>query len=272
MLTRKTILLTSSILCLGILPYAHAQQTDSSADAHDRNTQTIQNDIEQGWEETKETASEAAAAAEDMVAGAVITIQEAMVDRDSALSEAQAVTYHPAQTADGMLGETIYNSSEDMIGNVEDLLVDETGKVTHVVVGDGSSLSAGDKKVVFDFDRIARNTTASGVVVPATEETIDEKATYDPASHKGISLKKVLDGTVVNQNRNALASIENIVIADGYATHVVAGFGGVLGIGEEQAALSFDAGELDQQDQQTDIVLSAVQSDAFEVFKKTVND
>src|SRR5260370_10251869 len=49
--------------------------------------------------------------------------------------------------ASKLIGSAVYDSSDQKIGSIADLIVDRDGKVTDVVVGVGGSLGAGDKNV-----------------------------------------------------------------------------------------------------------------------------
>jgi sporulation protein YlmC with PRC-barrel domain len=60
--------------------------------------------------------------------------------------------------ASTLMGAYIYNSNDaeaEIVGDINDLLVTESGEITAVVVGVGGFLGLGEKDVAIDFDRIA---------------------------------------------------------------------------------------------------------------------
>jgi len=274
MFLKQSFLVGASILALSIPAGNTFAQNNNERipDMPDVNAEELQKDVKQGWDATKKAASETADTAEDLVEGAVITIREAIVDRESAVTGVHTINYHPKHTANSIIGSPVYNSSGDMVGNVEDILVDENAKATHFVVGDGSVISFGDKKVAFEHKRIADKSQTGGIVAPITNDLIDRREAYDPAKHQGFSLNKMLDGEVLAAGGKTMASIDNIVITNGYATHVIAGFGKILGMGGEQAALAYGTGTIAVQDDETDIVLTEVQSTNFDTFQEAVTN
>ncbi|HMB47433.1 MAG TPA: PRC-barrel domain-containing protein [Afifellaceae bacterium] len=60
--------------------------------------------------------------------------------------------------ASTLMGAYIYNSNDaeaEIVGDINDLLVTESGDITAVVVGVGGFLGLGEKDVAIDFDRIS---------------------------------------------------------------------------------------------------------------------
>lgn len=273
MLSRKQLLLTSTILYLGLAMPAFAQNNDQMSDnMPDVSVEELHKDVKQGWDATKETASETADAAEDVVEGAMIEIREAFVDRESAITGVHTINYHPKHTANNVIGSPVYNSSGGTVGNVEDILVDETGRAMHFIVGDGTVLSFGDKKVAFEYERIADKSRFGAILAPISDELIDRREAYDPAKHKGFSVKKMMGGDVLAAGGKAMASIDDIVITNGYATHLIVGFNKTLGLGGRHAALAYGTGTIAIQADETDIVLDNTQSENFEAFQNAVNN
>jgi sporulation protein YlmC with PRC-barrel domain len=50
--------------------------------------------------------------------------------------------------------QSVYDPKENKIGDVEDVLVDKTGKITALIVGVGGFLGAGEKDVAVPFSAI----------------------------------------------------------------------------------------------------------------------
>jgi sporulation protein YlmC with PRC-barrel domain len=57
-------------------------------------------------------------------------------------------------SADDLLDEKVLNDANESIGEVEDVLIDNTGKVAAVIVGAGGFLGLGEKSVALAFDKL----------------------------------------------------------------------------------------------------------------------
>jgi sporulation protein YlmC with PRC-barrel domain len=66
-----------------------------------------------------------------------------------------------------LIGVDVYNEANETIGNIEELILDKSGKVEHVVLGVGGFLGMGEHYVAVAFDKLkwvnerVRSTTAS---------------------------------------------------------------------------------------------------------------
>ena len=60
------------------------------------------------------------------------------------------------------MGKSVQNSAGEKIGTVKDLLFDEQGKMTAVVIGFGGFLGIGEKTVAISFDMIKPSKDANG--------------------------------------------------------------------------------------------------------------
>ena len=66
-----------------------------------------------------------------------------------------------------LVGVDVYNDANEKIGDIEELIVDKSGKIEHVVLGVGGFLGMGEHYVAVSFDKLkwvnepVRSTTAS---------------------------------------------------------------------------------------------------------------
>jgi sporulation protein YlmC with PRC-barrel domain len=66
-----------------------------------------------------------------------------------------------------LIGVDVYNEANEKVGDIEELILDKSGKVEHVVLGVGGFLGMGEHYVAVAFDKLkwvsepARSTTAS---------------------------------------------------------------------------------------------------------------
>lgn len=273
MFINKSVLKSLSVIAVTAFAFpAFAESGNRTPDMPEVETKELKKDVKQGWEKTKETASETAQATEELIEGSIITIRQALVDRDSAVTGVYTVNYSPLHTAEGMIGSPVHNSAGDVVGSVEDILVNDNGKATHIIVENNDLMSINNKKVAFAFDQIAGTTYSGAVLAPITDELIRKSESYDPGNHQGTSLNNLLSGEIVNHDGKSMANIENVVIDDGYATYIVAGLDQFLGMGGEEVALAYSSGEKVPHDYSTNLTLNRFQSANFKEFKQSVTD
>ncbi len=89
----------------------------------------------------------------------------------------QSASALPGQwRASKLMGQVVRNGANESIGDINDLIVDNTGKVTAVVVGVGGFLGMGEKNIALTFDQlsISRDSNNSLVVMAnATKESLE---------------------------------------------------------------------------------------------------
>jgi sporulation protein YlmC with PRC-barrel domain len=90
-----------------------------------------------------------------------------------------------------LIGVDVYNEANEKIGNIEELILDKSGKVEHVVLGVGGFLGMGEHYVAVAFDKLkwvnepVRSTTAS--TAPAAGNA--------PATNVDSNARTAADGT-----------------------------------------------------------------------------
>jgi len=104
----------------------------------------------------------------------------------------QAIAPEKPTLASAIIGRSVYSSADpesDNIGDVNDLIVDEKGAVTHAVVGVGGFIGIGEKNVAVPFDelKVVENNGDFRLVYSATKEQLEsapafDRTAYDPAA------------------------------------------------------------------------------------------
>jgi sporulation protein YlmC with PRC-barrel domain len=101
-----------------------------------------------------QTDTQAPAASGTMVkqpdAGAAMTPAPAAGQAGTFLTEAQLGQYRASK----LVGVNIYNSASENIGEVNEIIVDGTGKIDAVVIGVGGFLGIGEKNVALPFGSV----------------------------------------------------------------------------------------------------------------------
>lgn len=106
-----------------------------------------------------------------------------------------AVVPADGQLASNLIGETVYNGTGDdaeNIGNVNDLVLSDSGQIESVIVGVGGFLGIGEKNVALSYGDIdwAEKDGDRWIVVATTADALKElpafdRRAYDPATANG---------------------------------------------------------------------------------------
>jgi sporulation protein YlmC with PRC-barrel domain len=94
--------------------------------------------------------------------------------------------------ASKLVGVNVYNEANEKIGDINELILDKSGKVENVILGVGGFLGMGEHYVAVAFDKLkwvnepVRSTTASTSTAPAGK----------PATNVDSNARTASDGTV----------------------------------------------------------------------------
>jgi sporulation protein YlmC with PRC-barrel domain len=121
-----------------------------------------------------------------LIAAATATGAYAATTMSAAPTESWTVTNYYKQA--------VYDPQESKIGDVEDVLVDKSGKVTGLVIGVGGFLGAGEKDVIVPFNAIknVKRNDKWWLTLDETKDNLKGAAgfTYDKASTTWVPEKK----------------------------------------------------------------------------------
>ena len=290
---KKTLLTAvSAIAILGAGPVL-AENTKTmkpgSEAAANASTGNFTQDVQNAWANTKDDVSDATDTVSDAAKDTYESVSEATKDAYKDVKqvwndnddEAQVgdISIDPRMTAGGMLGEPVFNVNGERVAKIRDIILDKNGRATMVVMADGDFTGLG-KLVAFDYNVITTRSADGDVIASLDESMIDNAATfsYDRGEYSdsvrvipsnGFSAAELLDGELVNPQGETLAEVDNIVFRNGQASQVIVGFGGMLGVGGEQAALPFGEADLKRNGDSIDFKLSANETQDFKAYKET---
>lgn len=87
-------------------------------------------------------------------------------------------------SANDVIGKTVYSSNNENIGEVNDLIMSDNGKIRAVILGVGGFLGMGEKEVAVDMASV--NMTPEGnsvkLMLNATKEQLTSAPQYDRAT------------------------------------------------------------------------------------------
>ncbi len=233
-------------------------------------------EVEEGLNETKEAVSETAENVSESVQETYQDIKKAFSDDNRGMSNPVKINMNT--TASGMLGKPVYNESGERVAVVRDIILNRDGKAVMVVLGDGDWLGLG-KLAAFDYRVITKTNKDGDIIAPLTEAMIDDSVPFSYQTSEegsnvkmvpknGYSVSELLDSGLLDSQGQRTAEIENISFNNGRAEWLVVGFGQILGLGGEKAAMDFDDPDLlSDKEGKPYFKLSATQSKKFEAFK-----
>ncbi len=253
---RKTLLSTTTALALLVALPALA--------ATDSTSPTIGQSLDKGVAATQEAVSDAVDKVRDM------TTDNGTVD------------INPKASAAGIIGQKVYNVRKEEVGKVEDVLIDQNGNASQIILTNGGFLGIGAKLVAVDFSLVYTRTDNNDVIVPITDETVKRMVpfSYDvsdataglhtiPAGN--LSAKAILDGHLLNAQNVQIGAIDNLTIGGNYSGRVLASYNTTMGMGGGVVAMPYDQLQKINHGTTVDFKLTDVQSAKFENYLKAVN-
>jgi sporulation protein YlmC with PRC-barrel domain len=93
--------------------------------------------------------------------------------------------------ASSLIGQSVYNSQDEAIGSISDLVTDESGKVVAVLIGTGGFLGMGQKDVAMRFEdlKFAREEDNNlKVIANIDKDTLASAPDYEKLSEQGVTV------------------------------------------------------------------------------------
>lgn len=243
-----------------------------------------------------------AAAGVCLAFGAVAWADDPAAPRSSDSEKKADAIQAEVHRASTLKGQDLVNTQKERLGAIRDLVVDEQGRVRYAIISDGAvathyiSVPFGFVRPGFDRDNsvidIARDKFISAPAYTrdnyydrwTTEwrdlvhQYFEQHATRTPESMLHVQkiakdakpaqlfyTSQLIGGNVVNNNREKLGSIDDLVIDGSHrVSYVVIGSGGVLNIGKHEIAAPFAATELRKGDKDTAMAVVNVDSKQLE--------
>lgn len=286
--TRAKILTGASVLAMVLSVPAMAESAKAQTDiqngtveqtTNNRGPSVTEQEIKQGWENTKNSVSKTAKDVSHAVEKKYEDVKAIVIDEDHDGAAFDHTNYNTANTAKNIIGRDVKDAQGNNVAKVHDIIVNKDGKASAIVLSDGAFFGIGGKLVALDYNKVVTSSDNAETFQPVSEQLISSVSefSYKPATGKvrmvpadGISLRDALGGKLVDAQNKKLADITDIVIDDGDAEDLIVSFDKKLGLGGEQAALDFEDALPLRKDSKIDFQLSAEQTASFESYKKTV--
>ena len=115
-----------------------------------------------------------------------------------------------------LIGLNVYNEQNEKVGDISEVLLDKSGKVSSVVIGVGGFLGMGQRDVLVKFDQIKFinepvRTTATNINRPVTTggplNANTPKSTTAVTLTRNVNEKWYPDHAVINMNKDQLKAL-----------------------------------------------------------------
>jgi sporulation protein YlmC with PRC-barrel domain len=174
---RKTLTgLTIALLMSGTAITSVLAAEDAATD-----TMTTEDTAKETMTDTKpmdEKAMDEKVTKETDVKGAAADDADTMTNKEAKAAAEAATIDVPADgvTVSTYYNEDVYDAKENKIGDVNDLVLDSSGKIQAVIVGVGGFLGVGEKDVAVPFEalKVAEKDGDTYLVMDATKQTLEK--------------------------------------------------------------------------------------------------
>lgn len=190
---------------------------------------------------------------------------------DAADAKFEPVVFRRDITAEAMLDTDVVDAQGKKIAKVDDILLDSKGRPTKVIVSEGGVMGVGDKKAAFDYGAVKTTTNKDGerVVTGLSEQSIKQEPKAPATTAEGASVNAVLDGSILDNQGEAVADIENLAF-NGGDSQLIVKFNDTFGMGGDLAAIRLNSLERVDTDGKVNYRLSAAQTTKFKSYKAAV--
>ncbi|WP_340151172.1 PRC-barrel domain-containing protein [uncultured Sneathiella sp.] len=273
---KTKILATASIIALMSAAPAFAE----TAKTEDSTTKEVTQEVKEGWDKTKEAVKETAKETTEATKEAYRDMKEFVFNEKDDMLDIKDVQVDPRTMATNIIGEPAYNSAEERVGVIQDVILDQDGKAVLIVIGDGDFFGMG-KLAAFDYDSMVRMNADGDVIMPISEDAIERATEFtyekDDASSdqvrmipsSGYSVEKLLDAKLVNVEGESMGDVEDITFKDGKASQLIVGVDKILGLGGEELSLPYDTAKVVQVEDDYEYQLTAKKASLISNYKSS---
>lgn len=90
------------------------------------------------------------------------------------------------RNASDIIGENVINEHGENVANVDDIIIDQQGRAQLLILRDGGVFGMGGRLVSVDYAMMTQQTPQGDVVVPVTENMLDQAREFEHRDNGGI--------------------------------------------------------------------------------------
>jgi len=158
------------------------------------------------------------------------------------LLEVDLVTQDIGFRASTIIGRTVINGADEVVGRIEDLIIDPMENVLLAVLSVGGFLGMGAKHVAVPFGGLEIDDIRT-VYPNATREALESLS--DASGATGLRASKVIGATVVNKEDETVGAVDDLIVTPARdVPYAVLSVGGFLGLGRKHVIIPYHALEI----------------------------
>jgi sporulation protein YlmC with PRC-barrel domain len=156
-----------------------------------------------------------------VIGGAAFAQSAQSADRAAPAATAQhadaKMTYKGDWRASKLMGLNVYNDANEKLGDINELLVDKSGKIKAVVIGIGGFLGMGEHDIAVSMDKLKFvegpvRTSSTGNATPTSRETTTGAASTNTTARNANDW--VPDHAVMSGNKEQLKALPQFKYSD----------------------------------------------------------
>lgn len=186
-------------------------------------------------------------------------------------------TLTPQLTAAAIIGQPLYNSANQKIGTVRDIILDQSGKAETIVVSNAIIPGFESAFTAFDYNSVAAQSVDGSVILALPDQALKQARIFEYGEGNqpvtpGYSTAQILDAELFNPQNESVAQIDNISLVNGQAKDLIIAFDQVLGFGGKKATMDFQSAKIINESEGVSFQLSAAQASQLENFKNAAEE
>jgi sporulation protein YlmC with PRC-barrel domain len=168
----------------------------------------------------------------------------------------------------------VYDNSENKIGDVTDLVINNDGNITTTVIGVGGFLGVGQKDIAVPFRdlKISSRDGKEWLTLTRTKDELRSMPRYQPmgrsvatsasSSMANWLVSDIYKANVYDNSEHKIGVVTDLVLDnEGNITTAVIGVGGALGAGQKEVAVAFKDLKISSRDGKDWLVLNRTKDD-----------
>jgi sporulation protein YlmC with PRC-barrel domain len=168
----------------------------------------------------------------------------------------------------------VYDNSENKIGDVSDLVINNDGNITTAVIGVGGFLGVGQKDIAVPFRdlKISSRDGKEWLTLNRTKDELRSMPRYEPVGRSVATsasssmanwlVSDIYKANVYDNSENKIGDVTDLVLDnEGNIMTAVIGVGGALGAGQKDVAVPFKDLKISSRDGKDWIVLYRTKDD-----------
>ncbi len=200
------------------------------------------------WKDTKEVTADAWDATKEGANNIYSEVKHFVTSEEQIVPNVPHAMVSENSTTSYILGNAVRDMSGNEIATIQDIVINEDGSIEGFILSSGGVLGLGSRLVMVQPNSLSFNSNGEAAIMVSKDayESMAEFS-YDTDSRNTmtladdqLSIRNLKDGVLKTKGGESVANIDDLVIERGEVKHVIATFGGTLGMNETSAVVPFE--------------------------------